>query len=104
MTACNKVSVYTTAEKPQTAPIPNQIVQSPPLSPPGRPPSTQERIAEIEKELAAPLTGKPGDAHNCVQNAMLARQIDGELNSSLRRAIQPARSCPQSSNGNHYSS
>jgi hypothetical protein len=60
--ACSKVDVYTAAERPQPTPISTQIVQPPPPLVPTRPPSTLERIAEIDKQLAAPLTGKTEDA------------------------------------------
>jgi hypothetical protein len=87
--ACNKVNVYTTTEKPQPTTSPNQIVQTPSFSLASRPPSAQERIAEIEKELAAPLSGKPDDADH---RAQLRAERDALIGQSTMNST--ARSAP----------
>jgi len=91
LVACSRVNVYTAPEKPQTAP-PAQSVQIPAQIPPPSPPSIPsrslnpfERIAEIEKELAAPLTGQPDDAD---RRAQLRAERDALTGRPSRVAVQ----------------
>lgn len=93
LVSCSKVTVYTAPEKPQTNP-PAQSVQIPPPSPPSIPTrqlSPFERIAEIEKELAAPLTGQPDDAD---RRAQLRAERDALTGRPSGVAVQLAPSAP----------
>jgi hypothetical protein len=66
LVGCSRVNVYTTADKP-SLPVatPSPIVVQVPA--PVRQPSRIERIAEIDKQLAAPLSGAPDDADRRAQ-------------------------------------
>jgi len=87
LVACSKVNVYTSAERPQNT-APSQVVQipqaaSPPVS--VHPLSTFERIAEIDKQLAAPLTGTPEDSD---RRAQLRAERDALTGRPSRVAVQ----------------
>jgi hypothetical protein len=108
-TGCSKVNVYTTAQKPEPS---STQVQAPaaPLQPQSESASPQvfqnyapaktgiERVAEIDTQLAAPLTGNPDDAD---RRAQLRAERDA-LTGASRPVSQPSyASAPQPSYESH---
>jgi hypothetical protein len=67
LTACSKVIVNAPPQKVESQPPPPQVVQVQAPSPPVHIKTAVERIAEINRDLAAPLTGQPDDADRRAQ-------------------------------------
>jgi hypothetical protein len=90
LVACSRVNVYTSAEKPQPPIQTVQIPQPPPPSIPPRLLSPFERSAEIEKELAAPLTGHPDDSDRRAQLRAERDALTGRPSHVAMRLAPPA--------------